>query len=266
MTLDSAINFAHQVRFSYKGLYWWYGLFPYSLNVLLRPLVYLALYALFGRYVGGAGAQESIAIGLVAFGIHLTIASGTLGCAAQERWNGTLPFLLASAGSRLRILVSWGFMHFPSGVLTGVIASGVALLFVESSAGQVNWGVLALSIALLTLSGFAFYLFFAPFAVVFAKFGLVAAVGPGLMLTLSGAIIPLDSLPAGWQALGHLLPVTNGLVALRGAFDDMALAEAGPYLLLELATAGAYGLLSYLLFSLVEVYSRRTGALERAPA
>ena len=97
-----------------------------------------------------------------------------------------------------------------------------------------------LSIVLVSLSGMAFYLMFAPLAFTIGSFGVVATVPTGVLITLTGVLIPLDALPDVWRVIGHGLPITSGLAALRGALGGESLSAVRWELLSELGVLAAY--------------------------
>ena len=249
-------SFLTQARLSYRALFWWQSPWPFAANVFVRPLLMIALYALFGRF----------ALGMTAFGTTFIIGGGVLSGASQEPWNGTLSVLMSSAGSRLRMFMAWGVPYYPLGIIAGVLGVAATIAFVGVDVAGVNWWVVAAAMALIALSGMAFFQFFIPLSIITGDFGVVGAIGPGLMMTLSGALIPLDALPDFWQAVGHGIPVTGGLAAMKAAFDGASLAEVRWQLLSELAVASAYLAVGFALFRVTEVHARRSGAFNKTSA
>ncbi len=259
-------SFLTQARLSYRALFWWQSPWPFAANVLVRPLLMITLYALFGRFALGSEASEAFALGMTAFGITFIIGGGVLSSASQEPWNGTLSVLMSSAGSRLRMFMAWGVPYFPLGMIAGVLGVAATVAFVSPDVAGVNWWVVAIAMTLIALSGMAFFQFFIPLSIITADFGVVGAIGPGLMMTLSGALIPLDALPGFWQAVGHGIPVTGGLAAMKAAFDGASLSEVRWELVSELAVAAAYMAVGFALFRATEAHARRSGAFDRTPA
>ena len=259
-------SFLTQARLSYRALFWWQSPGPFTANVFVRPLLMITLYALFGRFALGIEASEAFALGMTAFGITFIIGGAVLSSASQEPWNGTLSVLMSSAGSRLRMFMAWGVPYIPLGIIAGVLGVAATVAFVSQDAAGVNWWVVAASVALIALSGMAFFQFFIPLAIITADFGVVGAIGPGLMMTLSGALIPLDALPGFWQVVGHGIPVTGGLAAMKAAFEGASFSEVRWELVSELAVAAAYVAVGFALFRVTEAYARRSGAFDKTVA
>ena len=256
--------FFHQVRLSYKALFNWQGPALFAMNVLFRPLLYIAIFSFFGRFARGDDAAESFAVGMAVWSAVVVVGGGVLGGPVQERWMSTLSPMLCTAGSRVRMFLAWGLPYFPLGLLAAAVGLGVTVALLGIGVSAVTWSVVVLSIVLVSLSGMAFYLMFGPLAFTTGSFGIVAAFPTGVLITLTGVLIPLDALPDVWRIIGHGLPITSGLAALRGALYGEPLSALRWELLSELGVVAAYLLIGYTLFRLTEVYGRRTGALEKS--
>ena len=161
------------------------------------------------------------------------------------------------------MFLAWGVPYFPLGLLAAAVGLGASVAVLGIETGAVTWSVVIFSIVLMALSSMAFYLLFVPFAVTLGSFGVVATVPTGILITLTGVLIPLDALPDAWRIIGHGLPITGGLAALKGAFDGDPLSAVRWELLSEFGVLAAYLLVGYALFRLAEVYGRRTGGLEK---
>ena len=88
----------------------------------------------------------------------------------------------------------------------------------------------------------------------------------GLMFFFSGALIPLDRLPAWMADVGRVTPISHGVVALRavlinGRADFPVGGDGG--LVWLVAIGAAYLLLGIAVFSLDESIARRRGGLGR---
>ena len=58
------IAFFHQAWLSYKALFNWQGPVMFAMNVLFRPLLYIAIFSFFGRFARGDDAAGSFAVGM----------------------------------------------------------------------------------------------------------------------------------------------------------------------------------------------------------
>jgi ABC-2 type transport system permease protein len=88
----------------------------------------------------------------------------------------------------------------------------------------------------------------------------------GLMVFFSGALIPLERLPAWMAEIGRFSPISQGIVALRAILVDgrESFPAGGDGSLLWMAgVGGAYLLIGIAAFSLGESRARRQGSLGR---
>jgi len=83
-----------------------------------------------------------------------------------------------------------------------------------------------------------------------------------MLLILTGTIIPLTVFPVGVQEGLKLLPITNGLAAIREAFTGISLSEISGNILREILTGMVYFAVGYAGFLLFERVAKRRGTLE----
>ena len=137
-----------------------------------------------------------------------------------------------------------------------------AAIFLDLGFAQVDWGGLIAAFAVMTLSTMLFSLFVATLILLsgtsWANWIIIL---DGLLLSLTGVIIPTGELPVFLFEIGQILPITHGLEGLREAFAG----DSGywPGLAREAVLGLAYGVVGLLLFRLAEVQAKRRGVLAR---
>ncbi|GAA3084375.1 hypothetical protein GCM10017600_61620 [Streptosporangium carneum] len=104
-----------------------------------------------------------------------------------------------------------------------VAATGACLLFDRPALLAGMWAASGL-VLLVALSTSAFGMAVTAVTMAYRTDTFIANVVSYLLLALTGAVAPLDRLPDALAALAHGLPMTNGLLAVRGALAD------GPWL------------------------------------
>jgi ABC-2 type transport system permease protein len=82
------------------------------------------------------------------------------------------------------------------------------------------------------------------------------------ILLFCGVNIPLAELPAWMQVIGHMLPFTHGLDAIRQAADGAGLGQVGGLIALELLIGCVYAVLAFGLFRLLERSARQNATLD----
>lgn len=256
-----ASSFALQAYLSYRAAYW-DGPFAYFWNLLIRPILFVVMFALAGRFAGDPQAVQAYTVGMVAIAIPTVAFDGILRMFVGDRNSRTLPFLFSASGSRLVLFWSRGAFHLLNGFVSAGVSLLFAALFLQLDTSGADWVTLALSIATIGVSSTAFALFAANFALLLRAWTQFSALLQGLCIALSGAIIPTGSLPPLLQWAGALFPVTAGLVAFRAGFTGVALPGVADVLAREFLLALTYALLGYLSFAWIEAEARRSGSLE----
>ena len=82
------------------------------------------------------------------------------------------------------------------------------------------------------------------------------------MMILCGINFPIASLPSGVQMVSTLIPVTNGLLAIRAIIDGATYANVLPMIGKELMIAFVFGTAAWLTFGYRLRVLRQGGNLE----
>jgi ABC-2 type transport system permease protein len=148
---------------------------------------------------------------------------GFTGALTHEQSTGTIDLLLASPARHVELITGMFVLPFAFATVQviGLLAIGIGLI---GSGLPVGGLVLSIPILLLTSATFA--------AVGIAAAGILLVTKRGdpisgpfyqVSMLLSGALFPLEELPAFFRAVGALLPATWGIRAIR----ELLLADGG---------------------------------------
>ena len=261
--LTAASRFAVQSYLSYRGLFLWLTPVSYVSNVVLRPVLAVMMFGFLAQYALDEETARGYAVGL-----------GGLLRGADHRGGRDAVALprrrLRDAGGGVRVAGEPGMLYFSRCLLhtpnAAFVAASVlvsAAIFLDLGFSQVDWGGLIATFAVMTFSTMLFSLFVATLILLsgtgWANWIIIL---DGLLLSLTGVIIPTAELPVVLFEIGQILPVTHGLDGLRAAFAG----EAGywPDLAREAVLGLGYGVAGLLLFRLAEVQAKRRGVLARA--
>lgn len=257
-------NFLVQAYATYKGLFQWLNWTGYISNVFLRPVTRIILFSLLGRFAVGSDKAQFLIIGLVVQQLSGVLMSGMSLSFGNEISYRTLPFLYASRVNRMENMLSRAVLHVPNALLVVVSGLVAAWAIVGLNMGTVNWPGFILSVLIITgsMTGFALLngVIALPSYAVLGPFGDTGIIGT-ILFTLTGAIIPINIFPSVIQEIAKLLPITNGLLAVRATFSGAPLIEVYGFLLRELITGLVYLAIALIAFQLVERWAKRTGAL-----
>ena len=240
-------NFATQAYLSYKGLNAYLNWHAYTSGILLRPVLVLAMYFLIGRFATPESAERYI-IGLAAYSIPASLHD-ILNSFHRERAFGTLSVVFTARGSRLSIYWSRcvplpaqrGDNRLPVPHLRDAFSSTLDL-------SELDYATLAASVAAITAASTTFVMFVGSFCDRRTREWEQhpdRGSAPCSSLSRGPSFRPRDSFRILWLTVGHILPLTNGLVAFREAFGGAGLAAVAEHLLLELAVGLVYAVLGY---------------------
>lgn len=246
--------------YGYRALFSWLHPSAYVAQKMGFPLLQLVFFTLVGRY-GGGQPLEFYLIGnsvAVAFRPMFSIARAVY----DERWQGTLPYLLASPANKVVLFLGRGTLYALDGTIDVAVAFLIAMLLFGltlplSSAPGLFAAILVATVA---ASGMGFFVGALAYVVLDTAF--LGNTVLFMMLLFTGANVPLAELPPVAQAIGLAMPLTRTIAAARlyaGGADFWA---GLPLLAADLAIGAAYSLLGVLLFRWLELQARTRGTLE----
>ena len=231
-------------------------------NFVLAPFLPVVIVTLAGRFATDAEAGDYYLKGMATIAGFVIVGQGILQSFTSERFFGTLSVIFVSAGNRLSMYWSRGVLHYPNGVLVISISLFFSWLFLDLDFSSTDWPALACSVLLMVAACLAFSLFLGNLVLKLRTWVFVFTITNGLVVVLSGVLIPTSDFPFPLPGIAHLLPLTHGLQAFRHAFEGVGVASAGWDLLGELLVAVGYGTAGPILFRLLEAHAKRTGTYE----
>lgn len=185
----------------------------------LRIVAQVAFFALIGDLLDSEAKTEFLLVGNA---IVVAASEGiwALNVALWERQAGTLPLLLASPTTPVLVFASRGSYM----VADGLAASLGALFLVGPLFGiSFPWPEVLLVVPLTLLVGLSSYFvgtFLAGLIIRWREGNIVIAnVGIVVVMTLCGVNVPLSFYPEPVEWVSQVLPLTHGLLAIRGVLD-----------------------------------------------
>jgi len=246
--------------FAYRALFNWLSPGGYIFQKMAFPLVQLAFFALVGAF-GGARPLSFYLLGnamIVTFQAMFSIANAV----ADERWQGTLPYVVGSPANRVVLFFGRGAVHVFDGIIDVVAALGLAVLVFGLDLSHATWPGIALAALVGSLGACAFGLFIGAVAYLVLDANFLANLALFAIVLLTGANVPLEELPSWAGALSTLLPLTRTVAASRGFAAGGELAAGLPLLAGDVVVATVWGLAGFALFQTLETQARRRGTLE----
>jgi ABC-2 type transport system permease protein len=246
---------------SYRALFSW--LTPWILvpSFVVAPIVQTLLFSYVGRAAGiGSDAFFVIGNSVQYASIPCLFAMGNT--VSGERFQGTLPLLLASPARRIPLFLG---RSLPA-ILNGIAVSMVTLLGGALLLGvRLPWTALAplaFVVAVCSFSCAGLGVFTAAIALRVRESAVLSNIGYGVLLIFSGANIPLQLLPEWMSRVGGWLPMTHGIAAARLVAGGSGLASIGQLLLQEAGLGLVFVVIGLLLLAYFENEARRLSTLD----
>jgi ABC-2 type transport system permease protein len=247
---------------SYRALFQWLTPAVYLASKIVSPFSQMIFFTLLGTLATGAQTASFYVIGNA---MQIAAMSGIYGATMSiggDRGNGTLPYLFGTPANRLLIFAGRVSFHILDGMLNVVIGFVWGLLILGLDLSRTDLPALALTILITTFSTSGLGLLMGCLSLITVNVMLVNNAVYFVLLVLSGANIPVASLPAPLQVVSEVLPLTHGIRASRLLIAGADLAQVAPLLGTELLIGISYALLGYVMFRWFETQAKKRGTLE----
>ncbi|MCG8480878.1 MAG: ABC transporter permease [Spirochaetales bacterium] len=246
---------------SYKALFRWFRPSTYLASKVVMPVAQMIFFTLIGTFGGGdplffvvGNAMQIAAISGI-YGITMSIGG--------DRWDGTLAYLFGSPAGRLTLFFGRSAIH----VLDGFIGVAVAFLWggllFDLRLSALAAGSLAVTVLAAVLGTSGMGLLMGCIGLISRNVMFVNNTVYFLLLFLSGANVPVESLPTGLQAVASWVPLTHAIAAARLIVAGAGLSRPVAALVAQEVGIGLLYLgLGYALFRAFERRAKTTGSLE----
>lgn len=259
--LASLRIFISSAWLSYVALFDWLRPINYVAYKILLPFTYLAFFVFLGISATGRGTANYYIIGnaveMAAVGGFIAVTFAMV----EERWQGTLIYLIASPANRLAIFLGRALFNILDGALTIVISFAWGLVL-GLDLGHADLPALAIVILVVTLSSSGLGFLVGSFGFITPNVYFIVNVFFFVLLLMTGANIPLENLPEWMQVASQLLPLTRGIQAARIVVGGGSLSHILSLLVPELGIGSVYAAAGFGVFQWFEGRARQGGAIE----
>ena len=256
-------NFLIQSYSAYKGLFYWLNWQGYISGAMLQPFATVIMFAVLGRFTSNPDIVKTYALGIAVMGMAFIIIAGITQSYTRERGLGATQYIFVSTVNRLVNFIARMVLHLPNGIVSFIFGMLAAWLILDLDFGTVSWSGFIVSNLALTFSITAFAQLLGVLSVAVRDWIGIQSIGNGLVLILSGVIIPVTVFPGFIQGFAKILPITNGLYALKEAFSGAALSTISGDILREVLTCLVCLAIAYAGFRIFEAWVKRKGTLDR---
>jgi ABC-2 type transport system permease protein len=243
----------------YRAIFTWRS---WILGWMVRVIAQVSFFALIGLRVANDRSAFYLLIGN-ALAVAAQTGIFSLNMTTTERWAGTLPLLVASPTSPVVVFSSRGAYLAVDGGL-----SALGALFIAGPAFGLHlpWPRVLAVVPLTAVVAIASYCFGTFLAGIIFRFralnSLVVLVGYVGLMTVCGVNVPLSYYPDALAWAARFLPLTNGLLAIRGVFGDEPWSWIAGHAALEAAVGAGWMTLALLTFNRLAARGRLDGSLD----
>jgi ABC-2 type transport system permease protein len=256
-------SFFIQAYANFKGLFYWLNWPGYISGVLLQPFATVIMFSILGRFARNPDAAQEYALGIAVFSIAFVVMNGIGQSYSYDRMFGTISFVFVSPVNRHVNFLSRSILHYPNALISFTSGLVAAWAIVDLSFGAVNWTGFVISVLVVGASLTAAGQVLGVFSIAFRNWIAFQSMALGILLVLTGIIIPITTFPAFLRELAKLLPITNGLFAIKNTFAGGPFSEVFGHILREAVTGLVYYTIAFFGFLEFERVVKRTGALDR---
>jgi ABC-2 type transport system permease protein len=243
----------------YRSIFTWRS---WVFGWMVRVISQVSFFGLIGLRVANDRSAFYLLIGN-ALAVAAQAGIFSLNMTTGERWAGTLPLLVASPTSPVVVFAARGAYLAVDGALSAVLA-----LFIAGPLFGLHlpWPRILAVIPLTGLVALAAYCLGTFLAGIVFRFrevnGLVVNTTYVGLMAACGVNVPLSYYPRVVEWLSHFLPLTNGLLAIRGVFAHEAARSIVGHAALEVAVAAGWLTLALLTFNRLASRGRLDGSLD----
>jgi ABC-2 type transport system permease protein len=205
---------------------------------------------------------QFIAVGNALQSVSWNTVFSVINITGHDKWDGTLPLVLATPANRLPLFIGRAMIHVLDGLISAAISFFFAAVLFGVNFAQTNPLALIVAVVLTAFAMAGFGLLIGGFCFFFRNPMVFANIFTFILLIFCGVNFPVQSLPVAIQPVSYVFPLTYGLTAARNAISGSDLIQIAPTLAQQLAVGLAAMLIGYLLFRSFENNARKTGKME----
>jgi len=252
--------FVSSAVFSFRAQFDWLNPAMWITMKFVLSLSQMAFFVFVGIFAGAPVAF--IAVGNALQSISWNTVFSVINITGHDKWDGTLPLVLATPANRLPLYVGRAMIHVLDGILSAAISFVFAAFLFGVDFSQTNPLALIVVIVLTAFTMAGFGLLIGGFCFFFRNPMVFANIFTFCLLIFCGVNFPVTSLPSVIQPVSYIFPLTYGLTAARNAIVGQDLIQIGPTLAIQLVVGVASMLIGYVLFRSFENSARKTGKME----
>ncbi|MEM3404348.1 MAG: ABC transporter permease [Nitrososphaeria archaeon] len=259
--------FISNAIFSYRAQFSWLNPTMWITMKMILPLSQMAFFVFAAQFLISTGNASSALVAYIAIGNAIQSSSwntvfSVVNITGHDKWDGTLPLVLASPAPRLPIFVGRAMMHVFDGLTNVAISFFYAVFFFGVDITGADLLALALVVFLTTLAMVGFGLLAGGFSFYFKDPLIFANIFTFILLIFCGVNFPIEKLSEPLQLISYIFPLTYGINASRKVIAGASLFDVSPLVGQMLVVGALSTIIGYFFFRRFEELGRKTGRVE----
>ena len=254
--------FLSSAVFSFRAQFDWLNPPMWLTMKFVLSLSQMAFFVFVGLFIRGPDAIPFIAIGNALQSVSWNTVFSVTNITGHDKWDGTLPLVLATPASRLPLFIGRAMVHVLDGLLSVTISFLFAAFLFNVNFGQANVLALAVTVVLTAFTMAGFGLLIGGLSFHFRDPMIFANIFTFILLIFCGVNFPVQDLPVSLQYVSNVFPLTYGITAARNAIAGATLFDISATLGQQLIVGVVALTLGYLFFQTFERKARKTGKIE----
>lgn len=246
---------------TFKALYTDQNPFKFLIFKALDPIIHYLFFVLIAITVLGKEYIEFIIIGNIVFYIASTNITSFMVIFRMERNFGTLEYNVSSPTSVLLLIIKRSIIPIFNSLFIMLISFIFAYYVFDISIHTRNIVYVLTCILGILFSVSSFSLIVSSFGLVFRNVNLYINSIIGVLQIFCGINFPVDLLPDILGKIAYMLPITNGLFALRQIIDGKEFLDVSIYLLYELSIGVVLLFIGIIFIKAMEKLALKNGSL-----
>jgi ABC-2 type transport system permease protein len=235
---------------------------------LVLPFSQMAFFVFVAQYLVSTGNSPFpnpvayMAIGNAIQSLSWNTVFAVVNITGEDKWQGTLPLVLATPAQRFPLFIGRGMIHMFDGLVSVVFSFIFAAFLFGVSFAKTDLFALATVLLLTAFTMAGFGLMIGGLAFYFRNPIVFANIFTFVLLVFCGINFPVSYLPQGIQFISYLIPLTFGVEAGREVIAGSTLVGVSPLIGQMLLTGLVAFVLGYFFFRTFENSARKNGRLE----
>jgi ABC-2 type transport system permease protein len=254
--------FFSSALFSFRAQFSWLNPPMWLTMKVVLSLSQMSFFVFVGLFSRGPEWISFIAIGNALQTLSWNTVFSVINITGHDKWDGTLPLVLATPASRFPLFIGRAMMH----VLDGLLSVAISFLFAAFLFGvdfsQANVLALAITVFLTSFTMSGYGLLIGGFSFYFRDPLIFANIFTFVLLIFCGVNFPVQYLPQPLQTFSYAFPLTYGVTAARSAIAGAPFSEISWTLGQQLIVGLGSMILGFIFFQAFERKARKTGKME----